>query len=41
LTRPTSRREIVQEIFRLEAPIEEDWSAIEEEICRAHADGLP
>jgi hypothetical protein len=41
LTRPTSRREIVQEIFRLEVPIEEDWSSIEEEISRAHADGLP
>ncbi|HEY0512282.1 MAG TPA: hypothetical protein VGH73_10275 [Thermoanaerobaculia bacterium] len=41
LTRPASRREIVQEIFRLEIPIEEDWSSIEEEIARAHADGLP
>lgn len=40
LTRPVSRREIVQEIFRLEAPIEEDWSSIEEEIARAHGDGL-
>ncbi|MFY9820104.1 MAG: ribbon-helix-helix protein, CopG family [Thermoanaerobaculia bacterium] len=41
LTRSTRRREIVQEIFRLQAPIEEDWSTIEEEIARAHADGLP
>jgi hypothetical protein len=41
LTPPSSRREIVQEIFRLEIPIEEDWSSIEEEIARAHADGLP
>jgi hypothetical protein len=32
------RREIVQEIFRLEAPIKDDWSALEEEIARAHAD---
>jgi hypothetical protein len=36
LTPPSSRREIVQEIFRLEIPIEEDWSSIEEEIARAH-----
>jgi hypothetical protein len=41
LTPPSSRREIVQEIFRLEIPIEEDWSSIEEEIARAHADGFP
>ena len=41
LTRSTRRREIVQEIFRLQAPIEEDWSTIEEEIARAHDDGLP
>jgi len=41
LTHPVSRREIVQEIFRLEAPIEEDWSSIEEEIARAHDGGLP
>jgi hypothetical protein len=41
LTPLSSRREIVQEIFRLEIPIEEDWSSIEEEIARAHADGLP
>jgi hypothetical protein len=41
LTPTSSRREIVQEIFRLEIPIEEDWSSIEEEIARAHADGLP
>jgi hypothetical protein len=32
------RREIVQEIFRLEAPMKDDWSALEEEIARAHAD---
>ena len=38
---PISRREIVQEIFRLEIPIEEDWSSIEEEIASAHAHGLP
>jgi hypothetical protein len=38
LTRPTSRREIVQEIFRLEISIEEDWSSIEEEISRAHTE---
>ncbi len=36
-----SRREIVQEILRLEVPIEEDWDQIEEEVSRAHADGLP
>lgn len=41
LTRPARRREIVQEILRLEIPIEEDWSSIEEEIERAHTDGLP
>jgi hypothetical protein len=41
LTGPSSRREIVQEIFRLEVPLEEDWESIEEEIARAHADGLP
>ena len=41
LTRSTRRREIVQEIFRLQAPIEEDWSTIEEEIARAHDVGLP
>lgn len=41
LTPASSRREIVQEIFRLEIPIEEDWSSIEEEIARAHADGFP
>jgi hypothetical protein len=41
LTGSARRREIVQEIFRLQAPIEEDWSTIEEEIARAHADGLP
>ena len=41
LTRPTGRQEIVKEIFRLEIPIEEDWSSIEEEIARAHVDGLP
>lgn len=35
------RREAVQEILRLEAPIPEDWSSLEEEIARAHADGLP
>jgi hypothetical protein len=40
LTPLSSRREIVQEIFRLEIPIEEDWSSIEEEIARAHADGF-
>jgi hypothetical protein len=38
---PARRREIVQEIFRLEAPLQEDWSALEEEIARAHADRLP
>jgi hypothetical protein len=38
LTPPTSRGEIVQEIFRLEIPIEEDWSSIEEEITRAYVD---
>jgi hypothetical protein len=38
---PARRREVVQEIFRLEAPIQEDWSSLEEEIARAHADGLP
>jgi len=36
LTPPRSRREIVQEIFRLEIPVEEDWSSIEEEIARTH-----
>jgi hypothetical protein len=36
-----SRHEVVQEILRLEVPIEEDWDQIEEEISRAHADGLP
>ena len=36
-----SRREIVQEILRLEVPIEEDWDQIEEEISRAHADNFP
>jgi hypothetical protein len=36
-----SRPEIVQEILRLEVPIEEDWDQIEEEISRAHADDLP
>jgi hypothetical protein len=41
LTPPSSRREIVQEIFRLEIPIEEDWNSIEEEIARAHANGFP
>jgi hypothetical protein len=41
LSRSPSRREIVQEILRLEVPIEEDWDQIEEEISRAHADGLP
>ena len=40
LIHPPSRREIVQAIFRLEVPIEEDWESIEEEITRAHADGL-
>ena len=35
------RREVVKEILRLEAPIQEDWSSLEEEIARAHADGLP
>jgi hypothetical protein len=41
LRHSASRREIVQEILRLEVPIEEDWDQIEEEISRAHADGLP
>jgi len=36
-----SRREIVQEILRLEVPIEEDWDQIEEEIARAHTEGFP
>lgn len=36
-----SRREIVQEFLRLEVPIEEDWDQIEEEIARAHTEGLP
>jgi hypothetical protein len=35
-----SRRDIVQEILRLEIPIEEDWDSIEEEIALAHADDL-
>lgn len=38
---PARRREIVQEIFRLEAPGGEAWSSIEEEIVRAHAEGVP
>lgn len=38
---PTNRREIVRKIFQLEIPVEEDWSSIEEEIARAHVDGLP
>jgi hypothetical protein len=37
---PARRREIVQEIFRLEIPGEEAWSSIEEEIVRAHAEGV-
>ncbi|MFL6261328.1 MAG: ribbon-helix-helix protein, CopG family [Thermoanaerobaculia bacterium] len=41
LSHAASRREIVKEILRLEIPLEEDWSQIEEEIARAHADGLP
>jgi len=36
-----SRREIVQEILRLEVPLEEDWDQIEEEIARAHTEGFP
>jgi hypothetical protein len=32
------RREIVQEILRLEAPMKDGWSSLEEEIARAHAD---
>ena len=39
LTPPGSRREIVQQIFRLEISIEDDWSSIEEEVAPAHADG--
>jgi hypothetical protein len=41
LTQRSNRREIVREILRLEVPLEEDWEKIEEEIARAHADGLP
>jgi hypothetical protein len=41
LSHSPNRREIVQEILRLEVPIEEDWDQIEEEISRAHADHLP
>jgi len=35
-----SRREIVQEILRLEVPIKEGWDQIEEEIARAHTAGF-
>ena len=41
LSPSANRREIVQEILRLEVPIEEDWDQIEEEIARAHTEGLP
>lgn len=41
LSHSPSRREIVQEILRLEVPIEEDWDQIEEEIARAHTEGFP
>jgi hypothetical protein len=41
LSHSPSRREIVQEILRLEVPIEEDWDQIEEEISRAHTEGFP
>lgn len=41
LSHSPSRREIVQEILRLEVPLEEDWDQIEEEIARAHTEGFP
>jgi len=41
LSHSARRREIVQEILRLEVPIEEDWDQIEEEIALAHTEGFP